>query len=273
MEKTFLIYMNLFDPSSGGQVAMHKLCHDINSLGRTSYITSSDTHYKLKSPFLGNALIDMDNCVVIYPEITHGNPLGARHVVRWILNTPGCCGGVGNGFYNHKLDSDLIFKYSSFFNYDGDITGHLRCSFIDYDIFKNHNTQRDLTECFLIKKGGMTNKIHSNNAVDLANYQHDWHAAAQLFNRCERFYCYDNECFWVTLAALCGCDVVVIPNTNLTSDEWKAHFPYNKYGIAFGINELDHARLTKHLVLKHCIDTQLEDLKSVERMIMICDKL
>ena len=102
--------MNLFDPSSGGQVAMHKLCHDINSLGRTSYITSSDTHYKLKSPFLGDRSIDMDNCVVIYPEITHGNPLGARHVVRWILNTPGLCGGVGNGFYNHKLDSDLIFK-------------------------------------------------------------------------------------------------------------------------------------------------------------------
>jgi hypothetical protein len=273
MEKTFLIYMNSFDPSSGGQVAMHKLCHDIRSLGRTAYITSRATHYKLNSPFLGDNAIPIEDCVVIYPEIVHGNPINANNVVRWILNTPGKCAGVGDGFYQNKKDNDLIFKYSSFFHYDGQIDGHMRCSFIDYDIFKNTNQTRDISECFLVKKGGMANQYHSNNAVNLAHYESDWEAAAELLNRCETFYCYDNECFWVTLAALCGCTVVVIPNTNLSSAEWKDHFPFNKYGIAFGLNELEWANNTKHLVLQNCLDQQNNDLKSVQFMIDKCNNL
>jgi|LakMenEpi03Aug12_release.lakeMendotaPanAssembly.Ray.scaffolds.fasta_scaffold128763_1 hypothetical protein len=273
MEKTFLIYMDSFDPSSGGQVAMHKLCHDIKSIGRVAYITSKSTHYKLNSPFLGDSTILLDDCVVVYPEIVHGNPINAKHVVRWILNTPGNCGGVGDGFYRNKSDTDLIFKYSSFFHYDGKINGYLRCSFIDYDIFKNTNKLRDISECFLVKKGGMSKQYHSNNAINLAHYQHNWEATAELFNRCEKFYCYDNECFWVTLAALCGCTVIVIPNTDLTSHEWKTHFPYNKYGIAFGIDELEWANNSKHLVLQNCLDHQIEDLKSVKVMINKCDNL
>lgn len=273
MEKKFLIYMNTFDPTSGGQVAMHKLCHDIRSLDRESYTTSVRSHSKLNAPFLGKEEILMDECVVIYPEIVHGNPLNAKHVVRWILNTPGVCGGVGDGFYNNISDNDLIYKYSPFFDYNGPIDGYLRCSFIDYDIFKNKNYSRDIDECFFIKKNGIKTQYHSHSAINLANFQHDWIASAELFNRCKKFYCYDNECFWVTLAALCGCVVVVIPNTDLTSEEWKSHFPYNKYGIAFGEDEIKWAEETLNLVLDNCIDCQKNDLLSVKDMIKKCDEL
>lgn len=273
MEKVFLIYIDSFDYTSGGQVAMHKLCHDIRQLGYEAYITSEQTHPKLNTVFVGDKRLSKKNCVVIYPEIVHGNPLNANYVVRWVLNTPGVCGGVGEGFYNNLNDKDLIYKYSPFFEYKGKVDGILRCSFIDYDIFTNRHITRDIDECFLIKKGGMQKQLHTNNAVNLANFQHDWHRAAELFNRCKRFYCYDNECFWVTLAALCGCVSVVIPNTTLESVSWKEHFPYNKCGVAFGLEEVKHAEETIRDVYNNCIKCQQSDLELVQAMINKCNVL
>lgn len=273
MGKEFLIYMNCFDPSSGGQVAMHKLCHDINEAGGKAWITSRYTHPKLNSPFLGNCVIPIDECIVIYPEIVHGNPVNAKHVVRWILNTPGKCGGVGTGFYENKKDTDLVYKYSTFFEYDGLVTGMMRTSYIDFDLFKNNQIKRDIKECFLIKKGGVANVKHSDIAIDFSRFQSNWVEASKILNRCETFYCYDNECFWVTLAALCGCVVVVIPNTELTSIEWKKHFPFNKYGIAFGMDEIQWAKDTLGLVYDHCLEQQEKDRASIRQMMDDCDKL
>lgn len=273
MGKKFLIYMSNFDPSSGGQVAMHKLCHDINEVGGEAFITSTHTHPKLNAPFLGGVTLPIDDCVIIYPEIVHGNPINAKHVVRWILNTPGNCGGVGRGFYENKKDTDLVYKYSTFFEYNGLVTGMMRTSYIDFDLFKNNNTVRDIKECFFIKKGGMTTNIHSNDAIDFSRFQSNWVEASNILNRCETFYCYDNECFWVTLAALCGCVVVVIPNTELPSGEWKEHFPFNKYGIAFGMDELQWAKDTISLVHQNCLDQQEKDKESIRKMMDDCDKL
>ncbi|MEI7705657.1 MAG: hypothetical protein WCK73_13785 [Deltaproteobacteria bacterium] len=46
------------------------------------------------------------DAVVIYPEIVSGNPLRARKVVRWVLNSPGLLGG--DAFY---ADSEMVFAY------------------------------------------------------------------------------------------------------------------------------------------------------------------
>ena len=53
---------------------------------------------------------DRNKTVVIYPESTKGNPLKAKHVVRWILNTPGVCGG--DGIFEK---TDHIFLYHDFY--------------------------------------------------------------------------------------------------------------------------------------------------------------
>jgi len=273
MEKKFLIYIDSFDPSSGGQVALHKLCHDIRSLDREGYITCPQTHSKLNASRPTSNLGDIDNIVVIYPEIVHGNPLQSKHVVRWILNTPGKCGGVGDGFYKHKKDTDLIYKYSPFFEYDGSEDGMLRSTFIDYECFNNKGLNRDVESCFLVKKGGISEIKHDQNSINFSYYQSNWENAAHLLNRCKYFYCYDNECFWVTLAALCGCIPIVIPNTDLTFDQWTNAFPFNKYGISFGLDMISYARETIHKVESHCKDLQREDLENLDLMIKRCDLL
>jgi hypothetical protein len=273
MKKKFLVSIECFMPSSGGIVAMHKLCNDIKALDREAYVTSRESHHKLNAPFIGGKEMNTDEWVVIYPEIVHGNPFKFKHVARWILNTPGKCAGVGKGYYDKKLNTDLVFKYSPFFEYEDKIDGHMRCTFIDYEMFKNTNQIRDIESMFFVKKGGMNNKHHPDDSIDFSRFDSNWAIAAQMLNRCKYFYCYDNECFWVTLAALCGCITIVIPNTNTPSSLWKEYFPFNKYGIAFGVDEKQWAIDTISNVKDHCVDVQKQDLQTVANFINICDNL
>lgn len=272
MGKTFLIHIDSFDLSSGGQVALHKLCHDIRSIGREAYVTCDHTHPKLNAPRLDKP-VPIDELVVIYPEIVHGNPLGAKHVVRWLLNTPGKCGGVGSGFYQGKANSDLIYKYSPFFDYRGIPDGLLRSTFIDYDCFNNRQMTRDIGSCFLIKKGGVSEIIHPNDAMDFSPYQSHWELASDILNRSKFFFCYDNECFWVTLAALCGCIPIVIPNSDISFVKWLHSFPFNMLGVSFGLEMVNHAKETLTHVREHCESVQKNDLSGVLAMINTCDKL
>lgn len=271
--KKFLISIDNFDPTSGGIVAMHKLCNDIIDLGREAYVTARSSHHKLNTPFIGSKEMKRDEWVVVYPEIVHGNPYNFKHVVRWVLNTPGVCGGVGSGFYEKKLESDLVFKYSPFFDYNGKVNGNMRCTFIDYDIFYDKKNIRDIESMFFIKKKGVKTSIHPRTSLNFANFQFDWKVAAEMLNRSKYFYCYDNECFWVTLAALCGCIPIVIPNTDLTFEQWVEYFPYNKFGISFGVSNIEYATRTIGMVVEHCKDIQQRDLQTVKNFIDICDTL
>ena len=56
---------------------------------------------------------DKERTVVVYGETVRGNPLKAGHVVRWIMNTPGVCGG--DGVY---ALTDHIFQYHPWFEVD-----------------------------------------------------------------------------------------------------------------------------------------------------------
>jgi hypothetical protein len=97
--------------------------------------------------------------------------------------------------------------------------------------------------------------------------------AADFLNRVKYMYCYDNECFWVTLAALCGCIPVVIPNNGLDSATWKHYFPFNKCGVAFGVDEIKQAQSELSLVEEHCMSVQINDLNKVKQFIAKCDQL
>jgi hypothetical protein len=261
--KKFLIDMNVYWADVGGIVALHKLCHDIRTLGRECYITSRNTHPKLNAPFIGSMSMDVDEWVVLYPEITNGNPHRFKHVVRWVLYTP-----KTTQFYEYKKSTDLIFKYSDLFEYKGDSKGLLTTWFIDYECFTNRHTTRDVNSCFLIKKKGAATIKHSNDSIDISNITKNWEEISNVFNRCKYFYCYDNECFWVTLAALCGCIPIVIPNnSDMSSVQWKTNFPWTKYGIAYGEEEIDWAISSSHLVKSHCLELEKQNLKTVSNMI------
>jgi hypothetical protein len=179
--------------------------HDLNnyiSLPKvSSIVTSKITHKDLNAPFVGTRKFSREEAVVIYPEITIGNPLQSKNVVRWILNTPGDCAGV-RGFYENKKDTDLIFKYSEYFHIkdESESKGLMTTTFIDSDYFYSSSSARK-GSAFFVKKGGMKNKIHPDDSIDLSKLENNWKVMGNALRQVEYFYCYDNACFWVVIAA------------------------------------------------------------------------
>ena len=81
---------------SGGIRAMNLLCHHLDRLGYDAFVLGRP--WRSRAPFelrsLGPLTRLRHRCtgrepIVIYPEITRGNPYGARFVVRYLLNKPG----------------------------------------------------------------------------------------------------------------------------------------------------------------------------------------
>lgn len=107
-EPRFLIVTPNFTHRSAGVRALFRLCHHLNCTGYPSAVI----------PIPGKSIDDyspwnvfgykgeIDNAVVIYPEIISGNPYDAEKVVRWVLNEPGLLGGE-----KYYADNEIVFVY------------------------------------------------------------------------------------------------------------------------------------------------------------------
>ncbi|MBD3839357.1 MAG: hypothetical protein IE878_03090 [Epsilonproteobacteria bacterium] len=120
----FIIYSHRYDINSGGLIVLHFLCHLLNNLGYEAYlwpsyrpifnnkrpIKSLGQFVKYYRKELHRSFIvnknwntpiakrgqELENAIVIYPEVVDGNPLNAKDVVRWLLHKPGFHGGKIN---------------------------------------------------------------------------------------------------------------------------------------------------------------------------------
>lgn len=264
----YIIDICTFIPSSGGICTMHRLCHDINSLGETAYITSPITHPSLNAPYVGSRKFSKDQTVVIYPEITHGNPHNAKNVVRWILNVP------GDSFYDELRPNDLILKYSESYKLKSGYPhhGYLRTTFSDkLGIFYNSHGPRS-GSAFLVKKGGMKQKLHPDDSINLSLFQDNHEEMANVFRRVKYFYCYDSYCYLSCLATLCGCITIMTPPENISFEEYMSNNPQMKYGIAYGIENLEHAEKTIHLVEEHTKQIKINEFETVKNFIRLCNE-
>jgi hypothetical protein len=265
----FIIYAPRYDEQSGGAIVLHKLCDSLNELGyeaslwpfdkprfiwrrvhyyliklflyysirffRSSVLNSRDLH----APFATSS--DIDNSIVIYPEVIHGNPLEAPRYVRWLLHKPGFHTGLIG-----KRDRELYFYFLEAFNdhIPGAICGG-KLTVLDYfkDLYKieNHGVRSKVG--YIIRKG--------INREDLPNLNDHWildgldHSKmAKAFNECVKCYFYDPYTLYSTYAALCGCVPVIVPLPGIAKEQW---FPEEdlRYGIAYGEDDIPYAIATR----------------------------
>lgn len=265
----FIVYApGDYTPNGGGCVALHKLAHNIALLGEHSYIMTS-----AKNPnYLGiqvdesqAAELAKEDAIVIYPEVIIGNPLNAKHVMRWILYYV-----RQYGDYGLFGADDLIYKYAPIYTLrqEQPVHGELRAMELNLDLFIDRGEERD-GSCFLYKKQGHKANIHPADSIFIDSYRDRGgnEYLADIFNYCERFYAYDDATWISIMAALCGCESIVVPDNGMTAEQWHNGFPYFKYGIAYGLDDLEYAKSTAYLVKEHLLSLEKESLELTAQFI------
>ena len=287
----FLIYAPRYDEMAGGPIVLHKLCDKLNDMGHTALIwpmgrprftwTTSHrfpfeavTHYgsmlyrakfvtrlDYRTPIAQPS--DVADSIVIYPEIVSGNPLNAKRYVRWFLHRPGF------HFRRFKFKkNDLFFYYQEAFNRGapGMICGG-KLTIAEYfrDTYKVSNFEPRTKVCYMVRKG-----LKRNDLPDLSNLwvidglSHSETAAA--FNQCVFCYFYDLHTLYTTYAVLCGCIPIVVPEDDLPKELWVPEAEL-RYGIAYGIKDLDYAAATRDLLLARLDEVEAQNDESISRFV------
>ena len=163
MRKKFLIMAPPYSENDGGGIVLHKLCDELNRLGCDAYLIPMGVNFEFdfnhfsksilkiagglsryfkkltlnpifKTPVMALAdvkKLNLDDWLVVYPETVFGNPVQARHVVRWFLHHP--------GFHTGKI----------FFG-----TNELYCQQRNKDFEQSVNQQQQYTSNNLCDSGG-----------------------------------------------------------------------------------------------------------------------
>lgn len=279
----YIIYAPSFNENNGGCIVLHKLCHMLNQLGEQAFLWPMERSYKKRrrdrilSYFkpesfevskefntpIATAKDINDNSIVIYPEIVNGNPLKHKNVVRWFLHKP--------GYHTGKVEygkNELYFIFDKFSD-DPSINKNPENELFVVQlnqVYKNNNGDRS-GSCYLIRKSRNKEIVHDfNGSVKIDGMSHSENAA--IFNKTEYFYCYDEMTMYSQFAALCGCISVVIPSCFDNREDWVKAHPISKYGIAYGMDDIEHAKSTSHLVREYFEDQESESLLTVKKFIV-----
>ncbi|MDE1892981.1 MAG: hypothetical protein KGH90_01445 [Xanthomonadaceae bacterium] len=293
--KQFIIYAPRYNNASGGAIVLHKLCDTLNKQGLRSKLWPFGKPLPLSRlpltsvpsaiAYLGSRIYraryctnefydtpiatasEIENSVIVYPEIINGNPLRAKRYVRWFLHKP----GFHEGSFKYNKE-DLCFSYQDAFNSIGDeiiYGGTLHVSEAFLDIYKLKNIEERTKICHMIRKG--------STRSDLPDLRHEWvvdnrthQELSAIFNECKICYFYDLYTAYATYAAVCGCIPVIVPVAGLTKEKWIPECN-KRLGLAYGVEDIPHAIATRGLMLENLDVIAQKNNDSVERFVSVVD--
>lgn len=285
--RKYIIYANPFDSSIGGVVALYALCKRLSDLGEEAVIWPSK---KPASPFPWRSSIrdylryakyyrkfvrgmrqigcrtarwsDLRTGIVVYPEIIAGNPLGSSRIARWFLHRP--------GYHRGTIDygpGEIYFFYQDAFNDDRinpDPSNRLTVTYLN-PAYKDRNTGPRSGTCVLLRKGAArAPKIDEAECPIVDGLSHE--QMAEVFNRCEYLISYDPYTMYSVFAAICGCVPVIIPEEGVSRDEWFPN-PEDRLGLAYGWDEVPHARATRTALLERLAARSADEDEMIARFI------
>jgi hypothetical protein len=302
--KKFIIYAPPYDENSGGSIALHKLCHLLNIIGRDAFIypflpsfelnvsTINDiekyaaqlinqikvsrdikTNPNFKTPVIPPNLGDFasEDMVVIYPEITEGNPLKAKNVVRWLLHTPGF--HTGNIFYGRN---ELYFFHGDNnrknFNHPFSIISNTMLDILhiptEQYTNKNHVDRQGVAYC--LRKNKHPRLIHDlTNSICIGGMSHA--EISQVFDNCKTFISYDPYTLYSTLAVISGCESIVAPQKNQKINDIYPDLTFMN-GIAYGFDDLSRAKSTTSLLHERISKVEENNNRKIAEFLTDVDK-
>ena len=288
--KPIVVNTSPFDETSGGSIVLHYLVDRLRNIGIDAYVYPTlyldeypkwprlapktrltiflrnfvrrrmmikrfRTHPSMNTPIAPKRILR--DSIAVYPETISGNPLNANHVVRWLLHKP--------GFFKKDVffgSDELTYFYQQAFR-DGhewvDPDNLLRVRWVRDDIYFDKGLTERKGACRLIRKGTITGSTapEDDDAIIVDAMSHE--EKAEIFNHCKFFYCHDPYTMYCYYAALCGCTPIVVPQPNLSREDWRSTYPF-KHGIAYGIEEAQWASDTRDELLKEfAAQKKLED--------------
>jgi hypothetical protein len=263
-----------YNPSIGGAVVLHKLCHVLNNLGydaslyATEKVNGNLDYFVLNENFNTKITtnIDIKNDIVVYPEIESFNPLGCENVVRYILNNYHLPSEGSNIMSTWGENDYWLYSHEHFYDSIKE-PNYLHIIETKLDIYKDYGVNRIFEDCFTYRKRSSEKDIlpvyHSKNAIEIGyNMPDDY--LINVFNQCKRFYSYDYETYLSQLAALCGCESIIVPYKDIKKEDLIHKMPALKYGVAYGLKDLEYAKSTQPLLrsyLQELDDKQINDTK------------
>ena len=262
----FLIYSFNYDWKSGGNQVLHDL-GKILSEDYTTYLFANKTLFDSKGICVNidkaKEIAALNDVITIYPEVISGNPLNATNVVRYVLYYPGWHAG-DKEYSNNELVVTYNFEYVKNTKYDKSFV--LTVINPKLNIMKNNGKKRNKIGLLVRKCRDIDYKFKA-----LEQYKHlfkfpvisiddeiikcsDLRELSKIYNSLTLFISFDPHTYHSTMAALCGCQSVVIPSQDLSSEEF---YNVQKYGIAYGLENIDFAKLT--------YSKMIDDLKMMEQ--------
>lgn len=204
---------------------MHYLCHALNLAGEEAYSHNPNVHPDLRTPALSMDIIRSHqaagrNPIVIYPEVISGNPMNAKHVVRYLLAPP-------SAYTDEPIDlqeSDLVYTFGPSIVPAGWNASRLRIPLVDTRIFNTHGVDdkaRRGSAVFFHRhlNNGGTLVPETANAIEISYRVQERSAEelAALFRSVTCLYIYEHSTV-VFEALLCGCPVIFIVNDQSLPD-------------------------------------------------------
>ncbi|MFA6102164.1 MAG: hypothetical protein WCV67_03190 [Victivallaceae bacterium] len=192
----FIIRAPHYRNSSAGIRVLHRLAELLNQAGYNAICTKQCQKIK-------------GDTIVIYPEITRGNPFKAKYIVRYILNAPGRLGGPSS-----FAKSDLLVAYSP------DLSGYAQGEILTVNVIEDffcYNGETKSLDYFYKGKGINT----EHPAIQgLAEITPQWPASrlelSDILKKTRTLYTYDNYTCLISEAIRCGCNVMYVhPDHNI----------------------------------------------------------
>ena len=294
-----LISSVAYNNSIGGIIVLYKLCDTLMKLGfDVGMIPRSDWH-KIDSNQLLNYVkgennkwyaqyhkdilhhfavnpkyhcrfvtkFDADQDILLVPEIVSGNPFGFKNVVRYVMHRS----HLNDDMKIAKTwgNNDFWLYYSEWF-YD-EMREKNILTLVDYklDVFKDLNQDRIHESCHALGKFPRYNEpyvpIHPKDSIEMKHRGLNDKQLVELFNKCKRFYSYDTETYLNVMAALCGCESIIVPRKNISKEDVINKNPTFKYGIAYGLDDIESCKSRTQLrpFLEELNTQQIENTKNM----------